>query len=876
YRTEFEAPEFKDTRHVLLKFGAVDYFCEVFLNGISIGTHEGGYTPFSFDVTSTVRPGPNKLLVRVIDPPMDEDENRALFPSMMYNEIPHGKQNWYVQNSGIWQGVRLEFCPSLYIDQIHVTPRLSGYFEVEARLAGIGMTAGAGELPHSTKLAIRIYDSSGRSVFENTQPVGAAQILNVQGSITNPRLWSPDDPSLYYLDAWLEGAVHYRRRVRFGIRELKAEGGTLYVNGKPMFMVGALDQDFYPETVHSPASEEFVRDMMLKAKRLGINTLRCHLKVAHPVYLDIADEIGMLVWAELPSWSDCWFPCDHFSMMAAVRGEKMFDEILARDWNHPCIVVQTIMNESWGINLKDASQRQWLRDNFNRMKQRLAPLGRLVVDNSPCEGNFHIKTDIEDFHQYYSMPDQHELWDKWLAELAARPQWTFSPHGDAERTGNEPLLVSEFGNWGLPNLPSGELPWWFDVSFGGREVTRPGGVLERFREYGFGDIFGGYNELADHTQWHQFVSLKHEIESIRSYESIKGYVITGMTDVHWEANGLLDMWRTPKVYANELAGLQSPDVILCRLPRHSFYSGETIEVPTRISHYSDFELAGARVRWSTDSGLAGGFAIGPSIERGKVTELLPISLTIPQVDSPHIETLLVEARLRTGKRIADNRYDLFVLPQRSKANQLPIACQLTNGLSELLPQLGEGGYDLTTDVRSLGHRVLLTTSYTPEVTAHLQNGGRVLLLADSEDALPSDFLITVAKRAGTDLDGRWFSNFNWIRMSAEPFSAVAFTPILGFESSSVAPKYVLRNIPPGDFRDVLSGVTYAWLNKNSGLAVQLQAGPGKMLLTTFRFDQYGRDPYATHLLDALIRYVAGEQFRPRMEANIAAGVTAQL
>ncbi|MBV9087389.1 MAG: hypothetical protein JOY79_07900, partial [Acidobacteriaceae bacterium] len=85
-----------------------------------------------------------------------------------------------------------------------------------------------------------------------------------------------------------------------------------------------------------------------------------------------------------------------------------------------------------------------------------------------------------------------------------------------------------------------------------------------------------------------------------------------------------------------------------------------------------------------------------------------------------------------------------------------------------------------------------------------------------------------------------------------------------------------RNIPPGDFRDVLSGVTYAWLNKNSGLAVQLQAGPGKMLLTTFRFDQYGRDPYATHLLDALIRYVAGEQFRPRMEANIAAGVTAQL
>ena len=108
--------------------------------------------------------------------------------------------------------------------------------------------------------------------------------------------------------------------------------------------------------------------MMLKAKKLGINMLRCHLKVAHPVYLDVADEVGMLIWTELPSWSDSWFPSDHFSTMAAVRADKMFWEILIRDWNHPCIVLQTIMNESWGINLKDASQREWLRNTFDRIK----------------------------------------------------------------------------------------------------------------------------------------------------------------------------------------------------------------------------------------------------------------------------------------------------------------------------------------------------------------------------------------------------------------------------------------------------------------------------------------------------------------------------
>src|SRR3954454_13470169 len=88
YRTSFELSSFLGTKHVLLKFGAVDYFCEVFVNGLSVGTHEGGYTPFSFDITSAVHPGLNEMMIRVIDPPMNEAENRALFPVMMYNEIP--------------------------------------------------------------------------------------------------------------------------------------------------------------------------------------------------------------------------------------------------------------------------------------------------------------------------------------------------------------------------------------------------------------------------------------------------------------------------------------------------------------------------------------------------------------------------------------------------------------------------------------------------------------------------------------------------------------------------------------------------------------------------------------------------------------------
>src|SRR5436853_3792709 len=112
YRTSLDVPQLDKGKRAILRFGAVDYFSEVFINGKSVGTHEGGYTPFTFDITDAVKPGTNELAVRVIDPPMDEKENRARFPEMLYNEIPHGKQNWYVQTGGIWQPVTLDIKPA--------------------------------------------------------------------------------------------------------------------------------------------------------------------------------------------------------------------------------------------------------------------------------------------------------------------------------------------------------------------------------------------------------------------------------------------------------------------------------------------------------------------------------------------------------------------------------------------------------------------------------------------------------------------------------------------------------------------------------------------------------------------------------------------
>jgi beta-galactosidase/beta-glucuronidase len=197
YRTTIPATDLRDGRRALLRFGACDYYTEVFVNGQSIGTHEGGYTPFSFDVTEHLHAGANELAVRVVDPPMDERENHARFPQFLYNEIPHGKQNWYVQTGGLWQGVSLEVKPRLYIERVHVTPHTDGEVEVEVQLSvGSGFDG-----MFNQGLRVTVRNPNGGVAF-TTQTLRSHDIgLNqFSGRVKAPKLWSPDTPTLFTVD----------------------------------------------------------------------------------------------------------------------------------------------------------------------------------------------------------------------------------------------------------------------------------------------------------------------------------------------------------------------------------------------------------------------------------------------------------------------------------------------------------------------------------------------------------------------------------------------------------------------------------------------------------------------------------------------------
>ncbi|MCA1556454.1 MAG: hypothetical protein LC747_07165, partial [Acidobacteria bacterium] len=567
----------------------------------------------------------------------------------------------------------------------------------------------------------------------------------------------------------------------------------------------------------------------------------------------------------IPSWNDF----NHFSPQAAARGEAVFREMTNRDWNHPSIVIQSIINEGWGADLsKDAEQRKWLRAAFDRAKEQTAPLGRLIVDNSACCNNFHLKTDIEDNHRYNSIPDDHVAFDRWVADFAARPKWNFSQHGDAAPTGKEPLVLSEFGNWGLPKLPA-QLPWWFERGFGDRLVTRPAGVFERFREFGFARLFADYNALAEATQAHQFVSLKHEIEEIRRHASIQGYVITEFTDINWEANGLMDMWRNPKVYAGELARVQQPDLVIARTDKKNYVGGEPVKFELLLSHYSSRDFVGAELIWRTETGkMRSRQTLNGQIPRAGVTSLARHSFPAPAVERPRRERITVEVRGTDGQLIAENSAEVFFYP-KPEGDATPRLLNFhdpKNTNPSLRRALSAASYyGVNVDSKQRPGTLLVATVLDDFVREHLRGGGRAVILADAKDALPQNSNLKITPRAGSDLDGNWVTNFNWARTDVAPFAEVAFTKILGFEAARAVPRFVIEGASGADYGDIHAGIFYGWLNNNHALALQMRVGTGRAFLTTFRFDEYGSDPYSTRLLDAIIRHTGSQAFAPKLE-----------
>jgi Glycosyl hydrolases family 2, sugar binding domain/Glycosyl hydrolases family 2/Glycosyl hydrolases family 2, TIM barrel domain len=839
YRRTFELPSDWLGGAVFLRFGAVNYHAQVLVNRTPVIEHEGGWLPFEAEIGAMLRPGANEVAVHVTAPTDDP----AAYPEYPFSETLAGKQSWYGPLGGIWQSVLLERRASDHIGLVRVRPqRQSGTLEV-----GLDLSRPL-SVPHVLELQIEAPD--GRTVEAASLALDAGQErISTALRVAEPLDWSPDAPHLYQLRAMLRrgGDVADVVRERFGFRAIETRAGRIYLNGQPLFLRGALDQDYYPDGICTAPSDAFLEDQFRKAKALGLNCLRCHIKVPDPRYYAVADRVGVLIWTELPN-------AGRLTPPARARAEATLRGILERDGNHPSIICWTIINENWGTDLvHSAEDRAWLRRTVDWLKA--ADPDRLVVDNSPIAPSFHLCSDLEDFHFYAAIPDHRRSWDGFIEALAARPAWTYAPSAAAMRTGDEPLLCSEFGNWGLPDPerlrgPDGAEPWWFETGHDwGDGAAYPHGLENRFRAAGLERVFGGLPAFIEAAQWQQYRALKYQIETMRRRPTLAGYVITEFTDCHWESNGLLDMRRNRRVFHEAFAAINAETILVPCWERVAYCAGETIRVDLVAAHGGGELVPEVTIRWRC--GAAAGQA-GPLLLEPGVRDLPPAVFTAPALKDPAVERLELELAA-AGRVLATNHVDLTVLPRHAP-----------------LPAAGTriwAGDELAARIQSLGYRpapslleadVAVASRLDESLCAAIRGGARVVLLADDPMELQPIFphwqAARVVRRSGTMWQGDWISSFSWLRRDG-PFARVPGGPLIDHAFDRVIPNHVIAGCNAWDFQArVHAGMVLGWVHKPAGLIVERERGRGKLVVTTFRLleDAPGADPIATALLDGLI------------------------
>ena len=865
YRKTIDYPDLPNDRVFRLCFGAVDHECTVWVNGIEVGRHSGGYTPFRLDVTHALRSGRNEILVMVddwgyryqwaprwLDQEVDPEFEKAA-------SILHGKQTWYADVSGIWQSVWLESLPVAHINGVRIyTDPQSG--SVTFRVA-------TSESANGKELRVEVLDQG--QVCAAASGLVAESTCELTLQLTNPKLWSLDSPNLY------EACVRCGEDTvteRFGVRSFDARDGKFFLNGSPLYMRGALDQDFYPGTIYAPPSKEYVYEQFRLAKELGLNTMRCHIKVPHPWYLEVADELGILIWEEIPSWGTVGREPNSYNVKPvpeSTRREVLqtLEEMVDRDFNHPSLVIRTIVNEDWGTHLVMSQEdRSWLKQMYHKAKE-LDPT-RLVVDNSACYGsrgpNLHVKSDINDFHVYALMPDEYQFFASWVEHFAQAPLWTWSPYEDSEPRGDEPLVVSEFGNWGLPSLEptkedaeqEGE-PWWFMTGgWGGgiaSEATHPTGVARRFHALGLDRVWDSYEDLARGTQRHQYEALRAEIEVMRLYPSIVGYVITEFTDAYWEANGLLDFYRNPKYLHEKFSLINTDDVLIPDRRRGSYWAGEELKVPIRYSKWSEGSISGAGVYYASKQ-LGGGrqqLSADITAQQGQVVNAGEIKLRLPDVDSPTL--IEIEVWLEHGgRKLAANTLELMCLPAISRRTSADVPLAVVAPESNLSTRLRSMGCDLVSDLKDA--EIAVATRVTPELDRWVKGGGKLLLVAD--ETCP--YLFT-RPRAGSPWQGNWCQSWTWILPGS--FSRVYVQNPLGFLFREVMPRHVIMGYMPEHNADVLAGMFVGWLALPAAVTTKYRVGKGMVLHTTFDLAR-SEAPVSDAMLADLVDHIASPEFYP--------------
>lgn len=499
---------FGNGKQLLIHFGAVDYRCEIWLNGSKVGGHEGGHVGFALDLTSALKPSGNVLVVRVEDDPLDVTQPRG---KQDWLETPH--VIWYNRTSGIWQPVWLEAVDPMHLKDlrwshdstrgeivldVEFSARPTELLRLELSLNLGELNLGAGEISfddRSARLVLRIPHQNNGQGYEKL-------------------LWSPSNPVLIDAEIKLSAQSRILDHVKsyLGLRTVSACSGRFILNERPVFIRAVLEQGYWPDSHLSAPNAASLREEVELIKQLGFNTARIHQKIEDPRFIFWADKLGLMLWSEFPATFE-------FSPSALVRVTSEWTEAVRRDVSHPSIVVWVPLNESWGVQhiAHSSEQQEFSRALFHLTKALDST--RLVISNDGWE---HTKSDLATIHDYEANPAvlaeryrDHSSVLELLSGVGPAGRRLYAGESGYE---GEPVLVSEFGG----------------IAFEGDSE----------------DSHWGYSTASGPEDF--IAKVRAMCLALGPDSALVGFCYTQLTDTMQEVNGLLDENRKPKAPLGDL------------------------------------------------------------------------------------------------------------------------------------------------------------------------------------------------------------------------------------------------------------------------------------------------------------------------------------
>ncbi len=590
-------PEWKGKR-VFVTIGASDWKTTVWLDGRELGSHEGGYTPFSFELANLKYGSAQNLVIKV-------DDKRRDFTL-------YGKQG-YGNARGLWQTIYVEARGQNFLDAVHFTPDIDkNQVKVTAYLGN----------PASKDLDLELTINGNQKIsIRETFPKGKTQ-HSFTVPIPSPRLWTLEDPYLYETNVKL---ADDEVKSYFGMRKISTVNlpNTNYkyiaLNNKPVYMQLALDQSYHPTGFYAFPTDEFMKNEILLARNIGLNGIRTHIKVDVPRKLYWADKLGVLVMSDLPNF---WGEPDK---NAQKESEYTLHEMIKRDYNHPAIFSWIVFNETWGLKTKQEvngkkqsvylpETQKWVASVYRLAKSLDAT--RLVEDNSICCGAGHTETDINSWHEY--LPGSG--WEKHLKEIDEKTfvgsQFHYEsgtpPEGYTQT--DVPNINSECGNvWGYEGS-TGDVDWSWDYHR----------MINTFRKYPkiAGWLYTEHHDVIN--EWNGYFRFDRSEK-----ETGVGELVDGMSIIDFHSDIYISA-------GNEISRSVKPK--------------EEITLPLYLSVMTDKDL-GKNLNLKVQ--MYGYDALGQKKTWGNMTktvpyqawlqkELEPIKLTMPDEKSVVIAALILE------------------------------------------------------------------------------------------------------------------------------------------------------------------------------------------------------------------------------------------